>query len=138
MSTPQDDKAGERYARGRAKLAEIDVNAGQRLADSLADVAPDLARYIMEFPFGDIYSRGVLSLKEREIVTISALAALGNAQPQLKAHINGALNVGCSRREVIEVFIQMAVYAGFPAALNSVFAAGEVFKERDAKGLKDL
>ena len=104
------------------------------MIEALKDIAPDLARYTIEFPFGDVYSRGVLSLKEREIVTVSALAALGNAQPQLKVHIHGALNVGCTRQEIVEIMIQMAVYAGFPAALNGVFAAKEVFAERDAAG----
>jgi 4-carboxymuconolactone decarboxylase len=60
---------------------------------------------------------------------------LGTATPQLKVHINGALNVGLSRQEVVEIIMQMAVYAGFPAALNGIFAAKEVFQERDEKGL---
>lgn len=124
----------ERYQRGWEKLKEIDGDAGERVVAALQDVAPDLTRYIIEFPFGDVYSRGVLSLKEREIATVSALAALGTAQPQLKVHIHGALNVGCTRQEVVEIMIQMAVYAGFPAALNGVFAAKEVFAERDAAG----
>jgi len=76
----------------------------------------------------------VLSLKEREIATVAALAALGNAQPQLKVHIHGALNVGCTRQDIVEIMIQMAVYAGFPAALNGIFAAKEVFAERDSEG----
>jgi 4-carboxymuconolactone decarboxylase len=75
-----------------------------------------------------------LDLKSREIAVVAALTALGNATPQLKVHIHGALNVGCSRQEIVEVVIQMAVYAGFPAALNGLFAAKEVFKERDASG----
>ncbi|HTQ29834.1 MAG TPA: carboxymuconolactone decarboxylase family protein [Opitutaceae bacterium] len=116
------------------KLREIDGEAGQRVIDALKDIAPDLARYTIEFPFGDVYQRGVLSLKEREIATVAALTALGHAQPQLKVHIHGALNVGCSRQEVIEIIIQMAVYAGFPAALNAAFSAKEVFAERDAHG----
>lgn len=127
----------DRYKRGWEKLEEIDGNAGERVIETLKDIAPDLARYIIEFPFGDIYSRGVLSLKEREIVTVSALAALGNAQPQLKVHINGALNVGCTRQEIVEIMIQMAVYAGFPAALNGISAAREVFAERDKAGQPD-
>jgi len=86
------------------------------------------------FPFGDVYSRGVLSLKEREIATVAALAALGNALPQLKVQIHGALNVGCTRPEIVEIMIQMAVYTGFPAALNGIFAAKEVFLERDSAG----
>ncbi len=124
----------ERYKRGWEKLKEIDGQAGERVMESLKDIAPDLAKYVIEFPFGDVYSRGVLSLKEREIATVAALAALGNAQPQLKVHIHGALNVGCSRQEIVEIMIQMAVYAGFPAALNGIFAAKEVFAERDAQG----
>lgn len=127
----------ERYQRGWDKLKEIDGEAGERVIEALRDIAPDLARYTIEFPFGDVYSRGGLSLREREIVTVAALAALGNAQPQLKVHINGVLNVGCSRQEVVEIMIQLAVYAGFPAALNGVFAAKEVFAERDALGQTD-
>ena len=123
----------DRYARGWNKLKEIDGEAGQRVVDALAPIAPDFARLLIEFPFGDIYSRPQLDLKAREIATIAALAALGNAQPQLKVHIEGALNVGCSREEIVEVFIQMAVYAGFPAALNALFAAREVFEQRDAQ-----
>lgn len=125
----------DRYERGWEKLREVDGEAGERVIESLKDIAPDLGRYTIEFPFGDIYSRPGLDLKSREIATIAALTALGNAQPQLKVHIHGALNVDCTREEVIEVIIQMAVYAGFPAALNGMFAAKEVFKERDEKGL---
>lgn len=124
-----------RYERGLQKLEEIDGEAGERVIESLKDIAPDLGRYTIEFPFGDVYSRPGLDLKSREIATVAALTALGNAQPQLKVHIHGALNVGCTREEVVEVIIQMAVYAGFPAALNGIFAAKDVFKERDEKGL---
>ena len=120
----------ERYRRGWDLLKTIDGEAGERVVASLDDIAPDLARYIIEFPFGDVYARGVLSLKEREIATVAALTALGNAQPQLKVHLHGALNVGCSREEVVEVLIQMAVYAGFPAALNGIAALKEVLVER--------
>jgi 4-carboxymuconolactone decarboxylase len=125
----------DRYERGWKKLKEIDGEAGERVMESLKDIAPDLARYVIEFPFGDVYSRPGLDLKSREIATVAALTALGNATPQLKVHIHAALNVGCTREEIIEVMIQMAVYAGFPAALNGIFAAKEVFAERDEKGL---
>jgi 4-carboxymuconolactone decarboxylase len=127
----------ERYARGWDKLKEIDGEAGERVIEALAPIAPDFARYLIEFPFGDIYSRPALDLKSREIATIAALAALGNAQPQLKVHIEGALNVGCTRDEIVEVFMQMAVYAGFPAALNALFAAREVFAAREAADAAD-
>jgi 4-carboxymuconolactone decarboxylase len=125
----------DRYQQGWQKLAEVDGHAGEQVIESLKGIAPDLARYIIEFPFGDIYSRPGLALKAREIATVAALTAMGNAQPQLKVHIHGALNVGCTREEVVEVIIQMAVYTGFPAALNGIFAAKEVFAERDAKAM---
>lgn len=124
----------DRYERGWQKLKEIDSEAGERVIESLKDIAPDLGRYTIEFPFGDIYSRSGLDLKSRQIATVAALTALGTADPQLKVHINGALNVGWSRKEVVEVIIQMAVFAGFPAAINGMFAAKEVFRERDKKG----
>jgi len=132
MNPTQQPDANARYERGWKKLREIDGMAGQRVIDSLADIAPDFARYLIEFPFGDIYSRPQLDLKSREIGVVAALTAMGNATPQLKVHIHGALNVGCSRNEVVEIIMQMAVYAGFPAALNGLFAAKEVFAERDA------
>lgn len=121
----------DRYTRGWNKLKEIDGEVGERVIAALAPIAPDFARLLVEFGFGDIYSRPQLDLKAREIATISALAALGNAQPQLKVHIEAALNVGCTRDEIVEVFMQMSVYAGFPAALNALFAAREVFARLD-------
>ena len=119
-----------RYNEGLKKLGEIDGEAGQKVIDSLQAIAPDLARYVIEFGFGDIYRRPGLDLKTRELATVAALTALGHCQPQLKVHVNGAFNVGCKPEEIVEVIIQMALYAGFPAALNGMFTAKEVFKER--------
>jgi len=122
--------SNDRYERGQLALAQIDGEAGQVVIDSLADIAPDLARYVIEFGFGDIYSRPGLDLRSREVATIAALTAMGNARPQLKVHINAGLNVGLSQQEIVETIMQMAVYAGFPAALNGISAAREVFSER--------
>ncbi len=121
----------ERFRRGWEQLKAVDGEAGERVIESLKDIAPEFADLVIEFPFGDIYSRPGLDLKSREIAVVAALTALGNAAPQLKVHIHGALNVGCTREEVVEVIMQMAVYAGFPAALNGLFAAKEVFRERE-------
>ncbi len=128
------ETTADRYRRGWAKLEQVDGEAGRKVTEGLGDLAPDLARYIVEFGFGDVYSRPGLDLRSREIATIAALAALGTARPQLEVHIRGALNVGCTRSEVIEIFIQMSLYAGFPAALNAIEAARKVFSERDARG----
>lgn len=91
---------------------------GFKVIVSLNDVSLDLAKYTIEYPFGDVYSRNILDNRTKEIAVISALAAMGNAQPQLKVHINAALNVGVTSEEISEVIILMSVYTGFPAALN--------------------
>jgi 4-carboxymuconolactone decarboxylase len=121
----------KRFQRGWEKLKEVDGEAGERVIAGLKDIAPDFATLLIEFPFGDIYTRPGLDLKSREIAVVAALTALGNATPQLKVHIHGALNVGCTKQEVVEIMMQMAVYAGFPAALNGLSAAKEVFAERE-------
>ena len=129
MQQPQD--AGEsRLERGKRVLADIDGEAGHNVIAALEDIAPDFATYVFEFPFGDIYSRPGLDLRAREIATIAALTAMGNAAPQLKVHIEAGLNVGLTKDEITETIMQMAVYAGFPAALNGLFAAKEVFAAR--------
>lgn len=121
----------DRYQQGWQMLKNIDGEAGEQVIESLQNIAPDLARYVIEFPFGDIYSRPGLDLKSREIATIAALTALGNAQPQLQVHVHAALNVGCTPEEIVEVVMQMAVYAGFPAALNGMTVVKRVFAERE-------
>ena len=126
-----------RLERGKRALAEIDGHAGEAVVASLADIAPDFATYLLEFPFGDIYSRPGLSLRDREIATVAALAAMGTARPQLEVHIEAGLNVGLTRAEITEVLMQMSVYAGFPAALNGLAAAKAVFARLDAAETKD-
>jgi 4-carboxymuconolactone decarboxylase len=119
----------DRYTRGQAALSRIHGHIGEGVMAALGDIAPDFAQFIIEFPYGDIYSREGLSPKERQIATIASLVTLGTAPTELKAHIQGALNVGCTRPEIVEVIMQMAVYAGFPAAVNALLTAKEVFAE---------
>jgi 4-carboxymuconolactone decarboxylase len=119
-----------RYERGLAKFTEMYGDLAKTFLASLEDIAPDLGTYVMEFAFGDVHCRPGLSLQSREIATIAALTTLGNAAPQLRAHIDGALNVGCTEQEVVEVILQMSLYAGFPAALNAMQVAREAFRER--------
>ena len=123
----------DRYAKGLKNLEKIHPEASKTLMNNLQDIAPDLGRFVVEFPYGDVYDRPGLDLKSREIATVAALTALGDTKPELKDHIKGALNVGCNRQEIIEVIIQMAVYAGFPRAINGVTIAKEVFEELDGK-----
>jgi 4-carboxymuconolactone decarboxylase len=120
----------DRYDRGLAALRQVTGTERPAVLDSLADIAPDLARYTIEFGYGDVWTRPGLTPRQRQLATVAALAALGNAAPQLRFHIDGALNVGATRREIVEVFILSSVYAGFPAALNALTAAREVFAAR--------
>jgi 4-carboxymuconolactone decarboxylase len=108
-------------------MSEITGADGAAVLDGLRDTAPDLADWIIGFAYGDVLSRGGLDRRSRQFATVAALTAIGTATPQLKVHIAGALNVGCTPREILEVILQMAVFAGFPAALNGVTAAREVF-----------
>jgi 4-carboxymuconolactone decarboxylase len=123
----------DRYTKGLKNLEKIHPEASKALMESLKNIAPDLGRFVVEFPYGDIYERPGLDLKSREIATIAALTAIGDTKPELKDHIKGALNVGCERQEIIEVIIQMTVYAGFPRAINGMNIAKEVFEELDNK-----
>jgi 4-carboxymuconolactone decarboxylase len=127
----------KRFEVGWEKFGEIDGEQREKIMEAIGAIAPDFANLLTEFVFGDIYSRSGLDLKSREIATVAALTTLGYTIPQLKVHIHGALNVGCSRNEIIEVIMQMAVYAGFPAALNGLFAAKEVFDMRTVEGKQD-
>jgi len=124
-----------RYRRGLEAVRKLDEGNAARLEEALKGIAPDLYRYIVEFAFGDILSRPGLPVATREIVTLSALSAMGTAQPQLRVHINAALNVGVPRAQIVELFMQIAVYTGIAAALHALYRAREVYAERDAKGL---
>ena len=86
----------------------------------VAEVAPDFARMVIEFAFGDIYSRDTLNLKTRELIAIAALAASGTAGPQLRVHVESAASAGITKPEIVEVLMQISLYAGFPAALNAL------------------
>jgi len=119
-----------RYARGLLKFQEIYGERAGLFLSSWEEIAPDLGRYIVEFAFGDIHCRPGLDPKSREIASVAALTAIGTAAPQLRAHIHAALNVGCSEQEIVEISMQMALYAGFPAALNAIQAARDIFRER--------
>jgi 4-carboxymuconolactone decarboxylase len=116
---------------------EVDAEGGERVIESLRDVAPDLGRYVVEFAFGDIYQRPVLDLRQRQLVTISALTTLGGAEPQLEVHINAGLNVGLSAREVVEAILHCVPYIGFPRVLNAVLVAKRIFAERGVSSVHD-
>lgn len=119
-----------RYEKGKKCLESIQNRSVDEIFNDLEDIAPDLSRFVIEYPYSEIYTRDELDLKTREICTVSALTVLGTI-PQLKEHINAALNVGNSPTEIVEIIMQMSAYCGFPKAINAMIAAKEVFIERD-------
>ena len=116
----------ERFERGMALFRSLNASAADRMEASLGDVAPDLMRYAAEFAFGDIYGRGGLSKRDRQLVTLACLATRGDATDQLEVHIRVALQLGITREEIAEAFIQLAPYAGFPSAINAAMTLGRV------------
>jgi len=127
----------ERYETGLKNLKIIDKEAGEKVVESLMDCSPDLVKYVIEYGFGDVYNRTELALKSKELTVVAALTAMGNAAPQLRVHIHGALNVGANIAEIQEVILQMSSYAGFPAAINGMLALKEVVAERKQEGKLD-
>lgn len=123
----------ERFDKGWELLCEVDGAAGQRVMEEIGSMAPDLANAIVEFAYGDVWSRPGLSPKERELATCSALIALGHCQPELKVHLNGMLRTGWTRDQVLELILHMAVYVGFPGALGALRVVRELFGELDAE-----
>jgi 4-carboxymuconolactone decarboxylase len=126
--------AYDRYEQGVQTLQRVSSGSGADVVESLKDIAPDLGRFIIEFSYGDVISRSGLDDQTKELATIAMCTALGTAQPQLAVHINAALNVGATAEEIVETIQQMAVYAGFPAALNGISIARKVFADRTEHG----
>jgi 4-carboxymuconolactone decarboxylase len=120
----------QRYEAGLRALDEIDGPAGRQVVASLEQVAPDLARFIVEFGFGEVYSRPGLDRRSREITTIATLTALGGCEPQLSVHVGAGLNVGLTPGEIIETITHTCFYAGFPRSINAVRVAQRVFADR--------
>lgn len=119
-----------RYEKGKEVIESIQKRSLDEIFEGLEDIAPDMARFVVEFPYSEIYTRSEVDLKTRELCTVAAITAIGTI-PQLKDHINAALNVGNTSTEIVEIIMQMSAYAGFPKAINALVAAKEVFKDRD-------
>ncbi len=111
----------DRLKRGRRKFEELyGDGASDRLISSQTGLAQDLARYGIEFNYGDLYSRPGLTLAQREMATIAALVALGGLEPQLRGHTRAAIRAGLTATEVVETVIHTVQYVGFPRALNAL------------------
>jgi 4-carboxymuconolactone decarboxylase len=126
--------ADDRSERGAELLRQIHGWGVPNVLGPLEEVAPDFKKLVRDFAFGEIYARPGLDLKSRQLVTVAALAAMHNAPVELKAHLFAALKLGWKKEELVEVLMQIAVYAGFPAAQAGLMVAKEVFAEWEAGG----
>lgn len=126
----------DRYRRGVELMQQAGCIGIEAISNKVAEIAPDFARMMIEFPFGDLYARPVVDLKTREIVAISVLTALGTALPQLRVHVSGALHVGWRREDVVEILMQTACYAGFPAAINALAGCHDLLTDGECACLQ--
>lgn len=121
----------ERYERGLERLRELTGDRGDKVMAGIDEVSPDLARYVVEFGYGDIYTRPGLDDPARQLAAISALSALGGAEPQLEYHIGIALDVGVAPERVVETVVFLSPFIGFARTLNAVRSIKRVFASRD-------
>lgn len=123
----------ERFKQGMKKLEELtkptpeSPTGHMEVGESFKDVAPDLTRMVVEFAFGDVYSREGLDNKQKVLTTISALVAQGT--PQIGMHVVTGLNVGLTPDEIVGCIMHLIPYVGFPRALNALKVAQDVFAE---------
>jgi 4-carboxymuconolactone decarboxylase len=123
------------YQTGWEAMHAVHDRIADATIESLASIAPDLGDLIVSFVYGEVFSRPGLDAKTRQICIVSMLAAMGGqTAPELKAHIRGALNVGWTREEIVEVLMMTAVYAGFPAAINALHTAKKAFHDWEKDG----
>ena len=114
---------------GKAIMNQLQSGLADSVISSLSKLDKDLPMLITDYAFGLVVGRPGLDLKYREMITVASLITLGNAAPQLKLHMRAALNVGVSQPELLEIVIQMAVYAGVPACMNALTVYREVIAE---------
>jgi 4-carboxymuconolactone decarboxylase len=120
----------ERYKKGMEKIIEMEGHIGKDVVKMMNEISPDFTTYLIEFVFGDIYSRPGLDIKIKEIITLASMATMGTAPLQVKVHINTALNLGCTEKEIIEILLQIIPSAGMVNTMNALLIAKEVFEER--------
>jgi 4-carboxymuconolactone decarboxylase len=130
MTATPDDSRQHRYELGMEELNRIDGEAGRNVIDSLADISPELGHQVVAWAFGDMYRRPQLGPRDRQLITLGMLTALGGCEPELEVHVNASLNVGLTPAEVVEALLHAAVYCGMPKSINATLVAKKVLGER--------
>lgn len=117
----------DRYERGRERFLEVHDERALAAVEGLGD----LGRAIVEFAYGDVYTRPGLSLRDREIAAVAALVATGRSS-QIPQHLRASLKAGLSAEELGEIILQTATIAGFPPAMNAMSTLRTIVKESGA------
>jgi 4-carboxymuconolactone decarboxylase len=123
------------HQRGVSKLQEYTLRESggaathSKIAEDLNDIAPDVAKYIVEFGYGEIYSRPGLTNQQRALITISSLVTQGTER-ELELHVNTGLTAGLTSTEIVESVIHLIPYTGFPRVLNALYVVKKVFQQR--------
>ena len=113
----------------REVLGAEHVDASLSQAD---DFSRPLQELVTEYCWGNVWSRPGLDRKTRSLINVAMLTAL-NRPHEVKLHLRGALNNGCSKNDIMEVLLQTAIYCGVPAAMDSLRVAKEFFQEVERK-----
>ncbi|PTX56549.1 4-carboxymuconolactone decarboxylase [Litoreibacter ponti] len=120
------------YERGQALSEKVNPGMEDALRARYDALVPGLSRTVVDVAYGQFYARGGVDEKTRLLATIAALTALGaQTRPQLKVNIGSARAVGATREEICEIIFQMTLYGGFPAMINAMNAAIEVFEAEE-------
>lgn len=126
----------KRYERGMEIIREYEDKSKKPAYsitfEDLMDLDAELENYIVEFAFGDIYSRDTLNHQQKTLLTIASLATQG-LEPQMRLHVNTGLTVGLTPKEIVNAIIHLLPYTGFPRVLNALKIAKEVFEQRGVK-----
>lgn len=131
MSDDPNSIPQEQYERGLAKRTQV---MGEGYVNAALDpdaFGADFQRFLTAYAWGSAWGRGNLTDRERHMVTLAILAALGRER-ELEGHIRATANTGVTERDLSDVLHQVAVYAGVPAGLSAVNTARRVFAARDA------
>ncbi len=109
-------------------LRKLDPGAPAKVERNLDELSEDFLEIVLGFAFADVVGRDGLDLRTREMLTVAMLAAMGTASGQLEFHIRAAMNNGVTQEEIVEIILQVAVYAGVPACINTIAAAKKAFQ----------
>ena len=122
-------RTAEPLFQAMALLEKLEPGAPAKVQANLDAFSPDAAELVLGFAFADIVGRDGIDLRTREMLTVAMLAAMSTAQGQLEFHIRAAMNTGVTQEEIVEIVLQVSVYAGIPACMNAITAAKKAFQE---------